>query len=171
MRLSRSSLEISSSSLTDCPVVTEPGLLTRPTEWLMSLQCGGPASRIIVLRRDRATGAWSLAGSVLTLSTAAEAGFDSFASSELVERGGRTYLLVSPVVSDSYRGCRGYEITGLSPLAISSTPVVTLGLGASDFHFAGACAYVDGLETGFIESQLFQARPEFRVFATFATLP
>ena len=160
-----------SSGLTDCPVATEPGLLTRPTEWLMTLQCAGTASRIIVLRKDRASGTWSLLGSVLTRATAAQAGFDSFASSELVEREGRTYLIVSPSVGDLYRGCRGYEITGLSPLAISATPVVTLGLGASDFNFAGGCGYVDGLETGIIEGQLFQAPPEFRVFATFTALP
>ena len=109
----------------------------------MSLQCAGGASRIIVLRRDRASGAWNLLGSVLTGATAADAGFNSFAASELVENGGRRYLLVCPAASDLYKG-----------------PVVTLGLGASDLSFAGACGYVDGLETGIIEGQLFRAAPQ-----------
>jgi len=158
-----------SSELADCDVVTEPGIVVRRSEWLVSLQCAGANPRIILLRRDRATRTWSALGSVLSRAAATPLGFDSFSASELVDRGGRTFLLVSPSIGPSYRGCHAYELTSLSPPQLSSS-VLTLGLGESTVGFAGACGWVEGLATGVIQGQAHSTSPSFRLVATFREL-
>ncbi len=154
-----------SNALADCEVVTEPGVVTRASGWVVALQCAGPNPRVVLLQWARSTRSWSLLGSVLSRATAAFDGFDSFAAPELVEVKGTLFLVASPSVGDRYRGCRAYELSLSEPPVVSAT-VLSLGLGATDLGFAGACGFVEGLSGGVLQGQLFSAAPQFRTFAT-----
>lgn len=135
-------------------------------EYIIHFRCASPCTM------TDATG-WEYMGRLLTPTDALTAtGYHHFQAPALVERGGKTYLIVTPVEYPSttpYSGCRVYQFTDID----SNQLLRSLGQllekarvdGEAGTH-NGACAAYNGMDGGLLLSQFEPANtPEtFRVY-------
>ncbi len=172
-------LDSLSPDLAGCVAATEPGLLARPEGLYMSLYCASAdvsKGRQILLRQPRSGGKWQYLGSFTTNAEARQMGFDDFSATELAERADKFYLVVSPEKDGRYKGCLVFEIADLPSASLVRngglpSPVLQIRLDVGGLGFGGACGYSSGLKGGFLYSELFADKPQFRVFETNVGLP
>lgn len=171
-------------------VFAEPGLLatasavylaifcadagTMPiTEYLVYFRCASPCDM------TSATG-WEYLGRLLTPADAlAATGNDHYQAPSLMQKNGKTYLLVTPVdttTSNRYNGCRVYEFSDVdtNQLRRSGGELVEVARvdGLMGTH-NGACAGFAGLNGGLLLSQFEVAAPSetFNIYQSQIDLP
>jgi hypothetical protein len=129
------------------------------TEYLVYFRCSSPCSMTTAT-------AWEYLGRLLTPADAlAATGNDHFQAPALVEKNGKTYLLVTPVdttTGNRYNGCRVYQFSDVdtNQLRRSSGELVEVARvdGLTATH-NGACAGFAGLDGGLLLSQFEVSSP------------
>ncbi|GMR14854.1 MAG: hypothetical protein BMS9Abin30_0464 [Gammaproteobacteria bacterium] len=148
--------------------------ITNPvTEYLVYFRCTSPCA-------ITSATSWEYLGRLLTPADAqAATGDDHFQAPALVEKNGKTYLIVTPVDTTSgnrYNGCRVYEFSDVNSnqLLRNSGQLVEVARidGAAGTH-NGACAAYSGLDGGILLSQHEPASPAetFMIFKSQVSLP
>ncbi|GMR03547.1 MAG: hypothetical protein BMS9Abin22_048 [Gammaproteobacteria bacterium] len=177
------------ADLTLC-VFTEPGLhatnsavylaifcadaITNPvTEYLVYFRCSSPCNMT-------SAGSWEYLGRLLTPADAqAATGDDHYQAPALVEKNGKTYLIVTPVDTTSgnrYNGCRVYEFSNVNSnqlLRNSGQLVEVARIDGDASTHNGACAAYSGLNGGILLSQFEPASPAetFKIYKSQVDLP
>jgi len=184
--LTRAAVGESLSDLNTC-VFAEPGLaatssavylsifcidLSTLEENLLHFKCDSPCDM------TNAAG-WEYLGKLLTPADAAVLGRDHYQAPAIVRKGGRIYLLATPVdtaIGNRYDGCRAYEFTDIdtSHLVRSGPNLVEVAAanGEKDLH-NGACDAFEDLDGGIIYSQFDPTlAPEtFRIYKSGVIIP
>ena len=143
------------------------------TEYLVYFRCSGPCTMTSAAN-------WEYLGRLLTPADAqAATGDDHYQAPALVEKNGKTYLMVTPVNTTSgsrYNGCRVYEFTDVNSnqLRRNSGQLVEVARidGDAGTH-NGACAAYSGLDGGILFSQ-FEATSTavtFKIYKSQIGLP
>ena len=143
------------------------------TEYLVYFRCSRPCSMTTAT-------SWEYLGRLLTPADAvASTGDDHFQAPALVEKNGRTYLLVTPVdttVANRYDGCRVYEFVDVdtNQLRRSGGDLVEVARvdGETGTH-NGACSAYSGLDGGLLLSQFEVSAPTetFNLYKSQVELP
>ena len=143
------------------------------TEYLVYFRCLSPCDMTDPL-------SWEYVGRLLSPTDAqAATGDDHFQAPALVEKNGKTYLIVTPVDTAlllPYDGCRVYQFTDVNSNALvrSGGQLVEMGSIDGDANTQnGACAEWSGLNGGILLSQFDPTTtPEtFRIFKSQVSLP
>lgn len=171
-------------------VFAEPGLHTTDSAVYLAIYCADaatmPITEYLVYFRcnspcDMTSAAsWEYLGRLLTPADAqAATGDDHYQAPALVEKNGRTYLVVTPVdttTGNRYNGCRVYEFNDVDSnvLRRNNGQLVEVARidGDSGTH-NGACAAYSGLEGGVLLSQ-FEASAvaeTFNIYKSQVMLP
>lgn len=126
------------------------------------------------------TASWEYLGRLLTPADAqAATGDDHYQAPALVEKNGKTYLIVTPVNTTSgnrYNGCRVYELSDVKSnrLRRNAGKLVEVARvdGDADKHH-GACAGYSGLNGGILFSQYEAASvtETFKIYKSHVSLP
>ncbi|GMR16310.1 MAG: hypothetical protein BMS9Abin31_0634 [Gammaproteobacteria bacterium] len=143
------------------------------TEYLVYFRCNSPCTMTNAA-------SWEYLGRLLSPSDAQAATSDHhYQAPALVEKNGKTYLLVTPVDTTSgarYNGCRVYEFVDVnsSPLRRNGSQLLEVGRidGDAGSH-NGACEAFSGLDGGIIFSQLGTAgtADAFKIIKSQVSLP
>ena len=175
------------SDLTYC-LFAEPGLAATDTAVYLSIFCidvSTPEENLLHFKCDSPcdmtdAAGWEYLGKLLTPADASAAtGRDHYQAPAIVQQGGRSYLIATPVdttLGSRYDGCRVYEFTDIdvSDLVRSGPDLVevTAANGEADLH-NGACEAFDGLDGGIIYSQFDPSlAPEtFRIYKSGVVIP
>lgn len=143
------------------------------TEYLVYFRCSSPCDM------TSAT-SWEYLGRLLTPADAQAATSDHhFQAPALVEKNGRTYLIVTPVDNtsgDRYNGCRVYEFTDINSniLRRNNGQLIEVARidGENNTH-NGACAAFSGLDGGILSGQFEAAitAEKFKIYKSMVGLP
>ncbi len=143
------------------------------TEYLVYFRCNSPCDMT-------SAASWEYLGRLLTPTDAqAATGDDHFQAPALVEKKGKTYLVVTPVDTTSgnrYNGCRMYEFSDVNSnqLRRNSGQLVEVARidGDASTH-NGACAAYSGLDSGILLSQFEPAATAetFKIYKSQVGLP
>lgn len=169
------------AALSDCVVFTEPGLLAVNDGVYVVLRCAtDPANaaavgKIALLKcTHTALQAFASCGYLGILLTDREApgygNYDGFSAPDLVQVGAKRYLIVTPTIKDSYKGCLVFEVSDLAGAALVrnlGVAVVARSINtASSAEHHGACGYHPGATaSGVIYGEYnFGGSPQFRLF-------
>ncbi len=177
------------TALSDCALFTEPGVLAVNDGVYVALFCAPDSNlpnatgKIALLKcthtAPKAFAACSYLGNLLVDDEAATHGaYTGFSAPDLVQAGGKYYLIVTPTNNDGYRGCLVYEIENLATASLvrdaqNRAVVVKSLIGSHGGDHYGACGYHAGATaSGILDSSYKQSwSPQFRVFASKNTLP
>ncbi|MFV1993605.1 MAG: hypothetical protein ACC635_06860 [Acidiferrobacterales bacterium] len=143
------------------------------TEYLVYFRCNSPCTMT-------SAASWEYLGRLLGPADAqAATGDDHFQAPALVEKNGKTYLIVTPVdvsVGNRYNGCRAYEFSDVNSnqLLRSSGQLVEVARvngDASTHH--GACGAFSGLDGGILFSQFepTSLAETFKIYKSNVSLP
>jgi len=143
------------------------------TEYLVYFRCNSPCNMT-------SSASWEYLGRLLTPADAqAATGDDHYQAPALVEKNGKTYLIVTPVntaLGNRYNGCRVYEFIDVNSkqLRRSNGKLVEVARidGDTSTH-NGACAAYSGLDGGILLSQfeLTSTAETFKVYKSQKSLP
>lgn len=143
------------------------------TEYLVYFRCNSPCNMT-------SAASWEYLGRLLTPADAqAATGDDHYQAPALVEKNGKTYLLVTPVDTTSanrYNGCRVYEFNDVNSneLRRNNGQLVEVARidGDSGTHH-GACAAYSGLDGGVLLGQFEASAPTetFNIYKSQVLLP
>lgn len=167
-------------------VFAEPGLQATASALYMSINCAdvsGTSVQHYVAHfkcTDPCTitsaASWSYIGRLLTPTDAAADGHAYYSGTDIIEQGGRYYLVATPTLGDTYDGCRVFEFTNIDSSLLRRTGgnlvEITRVSGTAGLH-NGACDGFPGLAGGIIFSQFEPANPpeKFRLYSSFVYLP
>jgi len=144
------------------------------TEYIVYFRCNSPCNM------SNAT-SWEYLGRLLTPSDAQTAtGDHHYQAPALVEKNGKTYLIVTPVdntlSTERYNGCRVYELTDINSnkLLKSNGKLVEMGRidGDANSH-NGACGGHNALDGGILLSQFGTTGTvdAFKIYKSWVNLP
>jgi hypothetical protein len=143
------------------------------TEYLVYFRCNSPCNMT-------SAASWEYLGRLLTPADAqAASGDDHYQAPALVEKNGRTYLVVTPVdttTGNRYNGCRVYEFSDVNSNQLQRDNGQLVEVARIDGDSAthnGACAAYGGLEGGVLLSQ-FEASAiaeTFNIYKSQVLLP
>lgn len=143
------------------------------TEYLVYLRCLAPCDMTSALD-------WEYLGRLLTPADAqAATGDHHYQAPSMVEKNGKTYLLVTTVDTTSgelYNGCRVYEFVDINSAQLrrnSGQLVEVLRIDGEPGTHNGACAGFSGLQGGTLFSQFEVTSPAetFNVYSSHMDLP
>ena len=178
--------------LAGCPIFTEPGALATANGIYISLKCaGGSTDKVVLLRCNNDLTGCAYRHDVLFNSEAAQfssgsQSYNGFSATELVTVGTTNYLIVTPTLTDAYRGCFVFQVANLdavSPASIlervgntlSGAPVLKKSLSGTPGSFNGACGYTPAASASGIiygEIQILQGNVlQFGLYRSGVTLP
>jgi len=158
-----------------CLVYTEPSMLARPEGIYVGFHCatGGSDGRIVLLRCDHEFRSCSYQGAFLEDNEADRYGknFSGFSATEMVARGNRTYLIVTPTRNPGslYAGCLIFEVESLERAKLKSSggkPALLDQVHGDEGTFNGACGYIPGSRGGGIVFGQYwpDEQQQFRLF-------
>ena len=158
-----------------CLVYTEPSMLVQKDGIYTAFHCatGRSDGRIVLLRCDHEFQSCTYQGAFLEDDEAKRYGrdFDGFSATEMVSRGARTYLLVTPTRSPGslYAGCLIFEIESLEKAKLKASDgkaAVVDKVNGDEGTFNGACGYIPGdVGGGVVFGQFWpDDQQQFRLF-------
>lgn len=143
------------------------------TEYLVHFRCNSPCTMA-------SAASWEYLGRVLSPTDAqAATGDQHYQAPALVEKNGKTYLVVTPVDTTSgsrYNGCRVYEFTDINSnqlLRNSGTLAEVARIDGDTNTHNGACAGFSGLNGGILLSQFgtVGTADAFKIYKSQVSLP
>lgn len=143
------------------------------TEYLVYFRCNSPCNMT-------SAASWEYLGRLLTPADAqAATGDDHFQAPALVEKIGKTYLVITPVDTTSgnrYNGCRVYEFSDVNSNQLrrnSGQLVEVARIDGDGSTHNGACAAYSGLNGGILLSQFEPAATveTFKIYKSQVGLP
>ncbi|NOY74161.1 MAG: exo-alpha-sialidase [Gammaproteobacteria bacterium] len=143
------------------------------TEYVVYFRCGGPCNMT-------RSASWEYLGRLLTPGDAQTAtGDHHFQAPALVEKNGKTYLVVTPVNTTSgerYNGCRVYEFTDVNSNQLrrnNGNLVEVARIDGDAGTHNGACDAYSGLDGGFLLSQFGSkgTADAFKIYKSQVSLP
>ncbi len=174
MRLDR--LYPGSATLGSCLAFTEPGMLVVEAGVYVSLKCAAAPGngRVVLLRCDREFRECRFLGIPLHDRDAPGfgQGLTGFSASDLVEREGRVFLVVTPTrpPGETYQGCLFLELESLDAARLvtrDGRPVVALELASAPGSFNGACGYhARATDGAYLGQHVGEAPDRFRILKT-----
>lgn len=128
--------------LRECVSFSEPGMLATNEGTYISISCfksedaADPTLPLVMLKHDYLQNNWQYSGTLLdSIDSEHFTGVEShFSGADLVKGGSGYYLIASPVISDKYAGCLGFQIQNMSTATLTDVD----NDGHADIKFAAA---------------------------------